>query len=71
MYQRVAYPILVSIGIKLTWSQFGLIDLGFGVLLITLAIFSSLIFHYYTLEVSSNRPTPVEHKQINFPNSII
>lgn len=49
MYQRVAFPVFVSIGIKLTWSQFGLMDLGFGVVLIALAIFSSIIFHYYTL----------------------
>lgn len=70
-FQRLTFPITISIGIKLITSKSIVHDSATGILILILSLMSSLIFHYYDLQIPNKTAGGQYHKYINFPNIII
>lgn len=56
-FQRLAFPIMISIGIKLTVSKTSTNDPAVGLLIVIFALLNSLIFHYYDLQIPNSNKT--------------
>jgi hypothetical protein len=70
-FQRLTFPITISIGIKLITSKTIVHDTATGILVLIFSLLSSLIFHYYDLQIPNKSIKSEDHKYINFPNIII
>lgn len=53
-YQKLMFPILISIGIKLQMSQIAKSPAS-GILVMVFGAFNSLLFHYFNLQIPSSK----------------